>query len=98
MVDREATMVHVESVGDEAVNEEDHTTICGGEEPAYRRSKAKYAQREREAQRTCLIHRLQLLQPPLQKVTKSLYIVNTGSFETGNMSHFKNSPSKNDTK
>ena len=35
-------------VGDEAVNAEDHTTICDVEEPAYRRSKAKYAHRERE--------------------------------------------------
>ena len=34
--------------GREAVNTEDHTTLCGEEEPAYRRSKAKYAQRERE--------------------------------------------------
>ena len=35
-------------IGDEAVNAEDHTTICGEEEPAYRRSKTEYAQRERE--------------------------------------------------
>ena len=30
-------------VGDEAVNAEDHTAVCGEEEPAYRRCKAKYA-------------------------------------------------------
>ena len=42
-------MVHVESVGDEAVNEEDHTTICGGEELAYRGSKDKIrTHKERE--------------------------------------------------
>ena len=38
-------------VGDEAVNAEDHTTICGEEELAYRRNKAEYAQRERERER-----------------------------------------------
>ena len=68
-------------VGDEAVNAEDHTAVCGEEEPAYRRCKAKYAQRkrEREAQRISLLSRMQQLQDndnqPLQKVTKSLYIV-----------------------
>ena len=35
-------------VGDEAVNAEDHTTICGEEEPAYMRNKTEYAQRERQ--------------------------------------------------
>ena len=37
-------------VGDEAVNAEDHTSICDVEEPAYRRNKARYAGGEREAQ------------------------------------------------
>ena len=41
----------VEIVGDKAVNAEDQTTICDGEEPAYRRNKARYAQRERERER-----------------------------------------------
>ena len=45
----------VEVVGDEAVNAEDHTTICCEEGPAYRRSNTEYAQREREAQRVSLI-------------------------------------------
>ena len=45
---REAT------VGDEAINAKDHTTIYGEEEPAYRRSNIEYAQREREAQRIYL--------------------------------------------
>ena len=31
------------TVGDEAVNAEDHTATCGEEEPAYRRNKTKYA-------------------------------------------------------
>ena len=35
-------------VGAEAVNEEDHKTFCGDEEPADMRSKTEYAQRERE--------------------------------------------------
>ena len=69
-------------VGNEAVNAEDHTAICGGEEPAYRGSKVEYSQRERErereAQRVSLL-RMQQLQhmnnQSLQKVTKSLYIV-----------------------
>ena len=38
-------------VGDEAVNAEDHTTICGEEEPAYRGSNTEYAQGERERER-----------------------------------------------
>ena len=38
----------MKSVEDEAVNAEDHTTICGEEEPAYRRSNTEYVQRERE--------------------------------------------------
>ena len=38
-------------VGDETVNAEDHTTICGEEEPAYMRSKTEYAQREKERER-----------------------------------------------
>ena len=41
----------VKSVGDEAVNAEDHTTFYGEEEPAYKRSKEEYAHTEREAQR-----------------------------------------------
>ena len=65
----------------EAVNAEDHTTFCGEEEPAYRRSKTKYAQREREAQRISVFIQMQQIQnnsnnnQPLQKVTRSLYIV-----------------------
>ena len=51
--------------------------------PAYRRSKAKYAQIERERERgtkNISIHKMQQLQnnndqQPLKKVTKSLYIV-----------------------
>ena len=35
-------------VGDEAVNAEDHTTICGEEEPAYRRGNTEYTHKERE--------------------------------------------------
>ena len=35
-------------VGNEAVNAEDHTTICGEEEPAYGGSKLEYAHTERE--------------------------------------------------
>ena len=69
-------------VGNKAVNAEDHTTICGEEEPAYRRSKAKYAQREREREAQRGITLLSKVcatvtneQQPLQKVTKSLYIV-----------------------
>ena len=62
-----------------AVNAEDHTTICDVEELAYRRSKAEYAQRERErGTKNISIHKMQQLQnnnQPLQKVTKSLYIV-----------------------
>ena len=38
-------------VGDEAVNAEDHTVFYGEEEPAYRRCKTEYAQRERERER-----------------------------------------------
>ena len=51
-------------VGDEAVNAEDHTTICGEEEFAYRRGRTEYAQREREreAQRICLFIKWQQLQ------------------------------------
>ena len=41
--------------GREAVNAEDHTAFCGEEEPAYRRCKTEYAQREREAQIISLI-------------------------------------------
>ena len=69
-------------VGDEAVNAEDHTTICGEEELAYRRSKAKYAHRERERKREIGTKRRYIPiatvtndNQPLQKVTKSLYIV-----------------------
>ena len=69
--------------GDEAVNAEDHTTICGEEEPAYRRSKAEYAQKERErGTKNISIHKIATVtsnnnnsNQPLQKVTKSLYIV-----------------------
>ena len=73
-------------VGDEAVNAEDHTTICGEEEPAYRRSKAKYVEREREREREA--KRISLFiknatitnnnnnsNNNLLKVTKSIYIV-----------------------
>ena len=35
-------------VGDKAVNAEDHTAICDGEEPAYEGKQRRYAQRERE--------------------------------------------------
>ena len=35
-------------LGGKAVNTEDHTTICDGVEPAYRRYKARYAHTERE--------------------------------------------------
>ena len=35
-------------VGDEVVSAEDHTTLCGGEEPVYRRYEAEYAHRERK--------------------------------------------------
>ena len=69
-------------VGDEAVNAEDHTTIYGEEEPAYRRSKAKYTQRERKERVTknISIHKDATLTSDnnnnnLLKVTKSLYIV-----------------------
>ena len=37
-------------VGDEAINAEDHTTICDEEEPAYRR-KSKNTHRERKRER-----------------------------------------------
>ena len=37
--------------GREAVNAEDHTAFCGEEEPAYRRSNAEYAHKERERER-----------------------------------------------
>ena len=50
-------------VGDEAVNAEDHTAISDVEEPAYRRSKAKYAHKERERHKEYhYIHRKQQLQ------------------------------------
>ena len=39
------------SVGDEAVNAEDHKALCVEEEPAYMRSKTEYAQKERERER-----------------------------------------------
>ena len=52
----------IPNVGDEAFNAEDHTTICDVEEPAYRGSKAKYAQREREARRISLFIKMQQLQ------------------------------------
>ena len=45
---RRTTNALIPIVMDEAVNPEDHTTIYGEEEPAYRRSKAKYAHTERE--------------------------------------------------
>ena len=51
---RRTTNALIPIVGDEAVNAEDHTAICDVEEPAYRKSKAEYAQREREAQRISL--------------------------------------------
>ena len=55
----------IPNVGDEAFNAEDHTTICDVEEPAYRRSKARYAHRERERERctkNIFIHKMQQLQ------------------------------------
>ena len=63
-----------------AVNAEDHTiTISLEEEPAYRRCKTEYAQREREreAQIISLIKSATVTKnnQPLQKATKSLYIV-----------------------
>ena len=48
-------------VVDEAINAEDHTTICGEEEPAYRRCKAEYGQREREREREREAQRISLL-------------------------------------
>ena len=52
-----------EIVGDEVVNAEDHTTFYDVEEPAYRRSKAKYAHKERERHKEYhYIHRKQQLQ------------------------------------
>ena len=39
------------SVGDEAVNAEDHKALCVEAEPAYMRSKTEYAQKERERER-----------------------------------------------
>ena len=68
-------------VGDEAVNAEDHKAFCGEEEPVYRRYTTEYAQREREreAQRIYLYSQKSTVttqnNQPLQKVTKSLYIV-----------------------
>ena len=41
----------VATVGHKAVNAEDHTTLCGEEEPTYRRCKTEYAQRERKRER-----------------------------------------------
>ena len=49
-------------VGDKAVNTNDHTTLYDVEEPAYRRSKIEYAQREREAQRMSIFIKWQQLQ------------------------------------
>ena len=64
------------------VNAEDHTaTIYVEEEPAYSRCKTEYAQRERERERgtkNVYIHKRETVtndNQPLQKVTKSLYIV-----------------------
>ena len=69
-------------VEDEAVNAEDHTTICGEEEPAYRRSKAEYAHKERErGTKNISIHKNAIVTSNnnnsnnLLEVTKSLYIV-----------------------
>ena len=70
---------HDVHVGDEkAVNAEDHTTLYVEDEPTYSRSKTEYAHREREAQRVSLIKNATVTNKnnqPLQKVTKSLYIV-----------------------
>ena len=70
------------SVEDEAVNAEDHTMFCDVEEPAYRRKtkirieKEREREREREAQKISLYsRRCNSYNQPLQKVTKSLYIV-----------------------
>ena len=52
-------------VEDKVVNAEDHTAFCDVEEPAYRRNKARYAQRERERERgtkNISIHKMQQLQ------------------------------------
>ena len=60
-------------VGDKAVNAEDHTTFCDVEEPAYRRNKARYTQRERERERgtkSISIHKMQQLQIRTTATTK----------------------------
>ena len=52
-------------VGDEAVNAEDHTTICGGEELAYRGSKDKirtHKERERGTKNISIFIEMQQLQ------------------------------------
>mgnify|MGYP006973974078 CR=1 FL=1 len=54
-------VVAVIRVGDEVVNAENHTAICGEEEPAYRRCKVEYAQREREREREREAQRISLL-------------------------------------
>ena len=63
-----------------AVNGEDHTaTICVEEEPAYSRCKTEYAQRERGTKNISIKNATGTMttnnNQPLQKVTKSLYIV-----------------------
>ena len=53
------------SVGEKAVNAENHTTFCDVEEPAYRRNKARYAHTERDTERgtkNISIHKMQQLQ------------------------------------
>ena len=66
-------------VGDEAVNAEDHTALCDGEEPAFKGSKDRIrTERERETHKEVyLITNATVTNDnqPLQKVTKSLYIV-----------------------
>ena len=60
-------------VEDKAVNVEDHTTFYDVEELAYRRNKARYAQRERERERgtkNISIHKMQQLQI---RTTTNLY-------------------------
>ena len=72
----------IPNVGDEQGRQfgRDHTIgICGEEEPAYEKYKTEYAHREREkeAQRGISYYNATVTNDnqPMQKVTKSLYIV-----------------------
>ena len=63
---------------DKAVNAEDHTAICDGEEPAYWRYKARYAYRERGTKNISIFkgcNSYKITTTNLTKVTRSLYIV-----------------------